>query len=482
MLKVARLLLAATDQQLMDRYKVTPEEILEAKEVSSSSYTEWVIQHWKGTNKIKPSISFPTDIEKYKNLLIKFDKVKRSPAFTGEKSIDKYTPQTLFVAMDKAVPSKKEQTRETIQARTLWSGEVDSPTMGNVHVSILNPAAVEELMKLGGGPGILPDGEITTETSWCTTQRENAEDYWEQNPDFYIIKVNGKNYCQIHHGNYEQCKDASDAELDLTDPILAYLFQHVEALPKPGKISSYKEALEYAQKWCKGRWIPGEPVIATNAYFSYLYISLIHRRDPSIPIRDILPASIPTLAKNPDLAQWFAKFSQEPFPEGEAAIATEATPSLNYTLLLQQLNPSTPIRELFPQGIPAIAKNGDMALNFAYMLEEPFPEGEAAISRAYKWADYRNFLEKHNLQPVHAKIDLDSALFKSIIPQLTAYMLGGYSLQHYDQTPVLFDILQKYGDRLLPYLTEDEVTTLHQAFPTSGTFASWSKGTTTPSR
>jgi hypothetical protein len=194
-----------TDALLIQRYKATPEELQACKLVDDGDYLEWVVKAMK-----KELIKLPEDGPKVKEWLGRFTKLKRSPRFTGNKDINAYTPAKLFQAIQEnsGAVSVREEKREIVQAAEVWSGSVFSPVLRDVQVSVYKITDPKNAAIIAGGPSITPEGRQQGETGWCTVDEETAASYLEKGP-LWVIKVNGKNYCQIHVES-DQMMDAND--------------------------------------------------------------------------------------------------------------------------------------------------------------------------------------------------------------------------------------------------------------------------------
>lgn len=218
----------ASDELLTKRYGATPEQIQLAKQVDQGDYLEWVVKQLTGVrskapNQTKeeakartPTIRLPEDAPKLRKYLEIFTKLKRSPKFTGEKNILNYSPADLARVTEQATAapetlSQKEQVREMHRAATLWSGQVEHPDMGLVTVTVLKPEDAEVACEISGGPGYTPDGTPTRETGWCTVDPDTAQNYLNRG-SLYVIKVNGKNYAQLHVET-GQFMDVNDEEI-----------------------------------------------------------------------------------------------------------------------------------------------------------------------------------------------------------------------------------------------------------------------------
>ncbi len=86
------------------------------------------------------------------------------------------------------------------------------------------------------------------------------------------------------------------------------------------------------------------------------------------------PEHIKTLAKHPDTALKYALKMKEPFPEGEAAISKDPGASESYA--------SEVLKTPFPKGEAAIATDAHCSYFYAMnaLKKAPFPAGEAAIA------------------------------------------------------------------------------------------------------
>lgn len=165
------------------QFKLTPEQMEEVIRTdpspNQSDFVGWIAK-WLSQGALR----LPEDSEKVRGQLEKFQKLKKSPAFTFNKDIQRYDPATLFDTLEQAAAagmgSKKEQRRETVR-----KGADVVVKEGDVTIyKVTEPAAAKEL---GGG------------TNWCTAAPDSdfAADYLSQGP-LYIFFDAGSAVAQLH--------------------------------------------------------------------------------------------------------------------------------------------------------------------------------------------------------------------------------------------------------------------------------------------
>jgi hypothetical protein len=155
------------------------EQVIEA-DPTEKDYVAWIANQIK-----KRLIRLPEDKGKIRSQLEQFTKLKRSPRFTGEKDIQKYTPATLYetvsqVEKEPTQLSEKEQNRQ-IMEKGGPGAEIVYKGSDAVCYKITTP---EMAVLLGSN------------TNWCTNSGM-ADNYLKTGP-LWIFYVAGKPYMQAH--------------------------------------------------------------------------------------------------------------------------------------------------------------------------------------------------------------------------------------------------------------------------------------------
>jgi hypothetical protein len=162
------------------QFKLTPEqmELVIAVDPSpnQSDFVDWIAK-WVS----KGGIVLPEDTAKIREQLEKFQKLKKSPAFTFNKDLQTYDPATLFTTLEQAeaagMGSKKEKQRETVRTGAdLVVNEGD--------IKVYEVTTPEAAIELGSG------------TNWCTANRGMAETYLAKGP-LYIFFDAGSAVAQL---------------------------------------------------------------------------------------------------------------------------------------------------------------------------------------------------------------------------------------------------------------------------------------------
>ena len=156
----------------------------------------------------KGLIKLPEDAAKLKQQLDLFDKLKKSPKFTGNKDIQTYTPETLFetVEANQEAVSKKEKTRQTVT-----KGSEIIVKDGNLTIyKVTEPGA---LMQLSGG------------TNWCTAHANHSTRYLKSGPSYVFFKDNSA-FAQLHPSS-DQLMNRQDVcmvqEIDTGDTVAKFV-------------------------------------------------------------------------------------------------------------------------------------------------------------------------------------------------------------------------------------------------------------------
>ena len=230
----AKLLLAAASEAkknaLMAKYEMDHLRVNMCANIDTTpngQYTEWLCRELKHT----PENFVQLSDERISDRLYQFNRLKNSPEFKEacarvpkqyHMDIMKYDFYTFFevVAEAEHLVSKKQKAREMVQAALIWTGEFEGL---KIEVFRFGKEDGEAYSYMSGGPSLSRDLNPSPETSWCTVEKGTASDYlWSG--EAYIIRVDGKNYCNINEAS-QQCMDASNHPISgpiITDPIVSF--------------------------------------------------------------------------------------------------------------------------------------------------------------------------------------------------------------------------------------------------------------------
>jgi hypothetical protein len=168
------------------KYKADDNQIIVAQQIDDTGiYTEWALK-----NLVKGIIN-ETDIEKIRNQLIEFSRLKKSPEFKTKHSpdINQYTPEKLY-----EVTQKTELLSKNEQERNILKNETELIYQDEEGYTAYLAKSPEALVLLGSN------------SNWCTNQIGTAKTYFERGP-LVVIKQGTENYCQIFYnksyGNFQ---------------------------------------------------------------------------------------------------------------------------------------------------------------------------------------------------------------------------------------------------------------------------------------
>jgi hypothetical protein len=155
------------------------EQVIQA-DPTEKDYVAWIANQIK-----KKLLRLPEDKAKIRTQLEQFTKLKRSPRFTGEKDIQRYTPAKLFetvsqVEKEPTQLSEKEQNR-TVMEKGGPGAEIVYKGSDGVCYKVTTP---EMAVLLGSN------------TNWCTNSGAAAQ-YLKEGP-LWIFYVDGRPYMQAH--------------------------------------------------------------------------------------------------------------------------------------------------------------------------------------------------------------------------------------------------------------------------------------------
>lgn len=198
-----RVVAKPSDTLLKQRYGLTQEQVELCKEVHGGDFLEWVCKNY--SNKW---ISLPEQKEELSSLLDLFDKLRKKKNYPGSKDINRYTYKDLLNIKNIEVPEGNKK-KKVLQDTLTYSWE---------HWKLYVPRNIQEFMFLSGGSSISPKGDLYPETSWCTTNLENAESYFEREKNL-IIKKDDRNYAQIDMAFFD-IKDCNDEDMVVRNYLL----------------------------------------------------------------------------------------------------------------------------------------------------------------------------------------------------------------------------------------------------------------------
>jgi hypothetical protein len=212
-------------------------------------------------------------------------------------------------------------------------------------------------------------------TQWCVADRGTADQYLEEGP-LYLVYVNGERKYLCHFES-NQFMDVHNQEVGVK-----LLYKLVEFLAPASDITKENNptlAFEYARDILLYNPFPeGEAAIASDAGTAYKYA------------RDILnarfPAGEPEMFKSPDVAfRYVTDVIKERFPPAEPVIASKAGIAVAYAKSI--------LRGRFPMAEAKISVDGSSAIYYALdIIRGRWPEGESSIASSavytYKYAKY----------------------------------------------------------------------------------------------
>ena len=196
--------------------------------------------------------------------------------------------------------------------------------------------------------------------------------------------------------SFHYAKDILKAPFLLGEKIIAtnkYLYkEYKELFPEPQAKSDYDKALEtakkafyYAYDVLKSPFPEGEAAIATNAHWSYLYALDI--------LKAPFPLGEPAIATSEEYSYCYALYVlKAPFPLGEPAIAFSYTEIGRYLIPIFSYKYARDVLKApFPLGEAFIATHAEYSYKYARdVLKAPFTLGEAEIATdAYYYKEYK---------------------------------------------------------------------------------------------
>jgi len=367
--------------KFMQMYHKTKEEIDDRAALDptdNKGYVEWILRQ-----EAKRDVVFPEDNDKVRNVLTDYNTLKRKPAFKaaiGNKQIFQFKAWgDLYRAIEdfKGVKTKSQGFQEIPGAKLLFQQGV---------FDVIKITTKDALVKL------------SQESAWCTRHEHHAKNYIKKGPAMYKISKAGKSFALFTPCTSETwiLKNRDDVPLTVDQmteifPIMIKLGMH-EQPGRGGDWRAYPEAEEncliktlshrtsgelaksardsynFAKSVKKAPFPEGEAAIATDAMYSYLYAkNVLHEKR--------FPAGEPVIIKNPEYLWLYTKnIIKGAWPEVENIFAANAELAFRYAKEI--------LRSRFVQGEPTIAKNGIVACRYAAeVIGAAFPEGEPAIAK-----------------------------------------------------------------------------------------------------
>lgn len=285
-----------------EKFKVPPKTAQHALAIDptgNGEFLQWIIRQIA-----KKDIQPPEDNEIVKGSLTKFHKLKKTPRFHGEKDILQYSlAGDLHEVIDEysGVVGKKEEVR---------IGEEE----GIKHIG--NKMGVNESLDLYLVTTKEAAAKFFRDTLWCV---RDPKYFLKYKPNrYFFFTMNGEPH-MLYHPERKEWKDPMNRQM--SDPTAAALIGQFK-LPKVFAIALYTEpesfflkspelAFRYFQ--AKGNFKAGEPLIAQNPTYAFLY---------SVNTGRPFPAGEKAIASEPSVAFRYAKEVLEgPFPSGEEVIA-----------------------------------------------------------------------------------------------------------------------------------------------------------------
>lgn len=211
----------AKKNALQKKYpNLTPNDVELAAETDptpNGEYTEWLCREISKSNLDSWEAESTPDAVVVATLKT-FIRLKQSPDFIKackeglfDSDIMKKSFNELYNTCKYAehLISRNQQERDLIQKHLSWTGEYEgNNTTAKVDVYYFGDGEGEAYALTSSGPSLDPEFNPLPNTAWCTTQFDTAEEYLSTG-DASIIRVNGKNFCNIHDDSH-QCMDAKN--------------------------------------------------------------------------------------------------------------------------------------------------------------------------------------------------------------------------------------------------------------------------------
>jgi len=328
--------------------------------------------------------------------IMSFKELNTKNQFTGDdKNIDKWVKKGWFPFIKAIAAKSVTHTKTQFKRAKIAGGSID--IVNNEEWTISVPLTKAASCRIGKN------------TRWCTSKPNNPsyEEHTSRGEIFvyFVNKVTKQKWAISYENskldNYDffdqQDETISQDEFEMetgfwVDDITSAVKPHINLIIKSRRdeilsrqtavinssMNSPSDAYIYAETVIRGRWPPGEALIATDGASAVKYAKLI---------KDRFPPGESTIASDAGLAARYAvDVIRGRWPPGEKAIATTAEASYQYA--------GFALEERWPPGEKAIAKDSDYACWYALRLvKDRWPPGEKAIAKdSRRLADYNQFL------------------------------------------------------------------------------------------
>jgi hypothetical protein len=293
----------ASDGNIVDANKFI-DKVASYDPTSKKIYVQWLLNSYlKGVVKAE-------DLYKSHDDLVLFDKFKNKLAV---KDINKYTPTSLYQAVEYIDPESASSKRQEKQQIKTEGADV---IMKGPDCTILKLKTKEAACYYG------------RQTRWCTaaTDAENMFDHYNERGPLYVAMCEDGRKFQFHIES-SQFMDEQDEKIDVSQICMQYptIDKFFNEVVSPRFLEDADEAFMYASFVIKRRWPEGEPIIMQSPRQSYFYA------------RDIIegrwPEAEPYIMKDCKFAYFYAKeVIQGRWPEAEPYIMENEKIAYDYAL------------------------------------------------------------------------------------------------------------------------------------------------------
>lgn len=146
---------------------------------TGKDYVQWLSKHVA-----KGNIKLPEDHSKIHGQLKIFDRLKKSPKFTGAKDIERYNPGELYKVIQSRANEKSGKEKSSDYGRLI----VDK---GDYKIYKIDPS------KMGKSEATNALINASSGTNWCTAHQDTAEHYLEKGPSFVMVYKDHR-FAQLH--------------------------------------------------------------------------------------------------------------------------------------------------------------------------------------------------------------------------------------------------------------------------------------------
>jgi hypothetical protein len=182
---------------LCKQMKLTPEQVELCVDADPSpNQTDYVT--WLARWLAKGMIRLPEDTPGLKDQLVTFQRLKRTPGFTGNKDINQYTPAQLYEVVQENTATAFLRNKNQDKLKELPQGAAEVVAHQG-DILIYKTRDVKAL-------NILSDS-----TNWCTRHEMMAKRYLKNGPS-YVVFYKGEPYAQLHTAS-NQYMDKADRPL-----------------------------------------------------------------------------------------------------------------------------------------------------------------------------------------------------------------------------------------------------------------------------